>query len=96
MLFNYTPDYGLWKSVERTFGGKNPCSLCQEVSSARSEQEKPETKRILIDKKHEPGRIFREEDFFVVRSEAVQWNRTPLALMPSRAEAPPLPPPRYS
>lgn len=40
MAFDYSARYGWAEGIERTFDGKNPCSLCKEITKAR-QTEKP-------------------------------------------------------
>lgn len=94
MAFDYGSRYGLAAGLERTFDGKHPCPLCQEIAKARQNEKEskaavtisPVKFSCLVAAAAQGPSVFPERrgiTYFVVPG-----------LFAVRAEPPALPPPR--
>ncbi len=89
MVVNYSSAAPLKEALEKTFDGKHPCSLCNEIAKARqSEKQTVPT----VAKKFE---FSYSATLFVFSSPSTYWQiELPEVFVSSLALTPPVPPPR--
>jgi hypothetical protein len=89
MTFNFSQDCSFQEALTKTFDGKHPCPLCKLVRAGKKSEAKEEAKMDL-----------KKVDWFsdcILAYEfpsPVRESISPIFRPLSRAEAPPLPPPR--
>jgi hypothetical protein len=89
MMVNYSCQGSLKEAVVKTFDGKHPCPLCKLVREGKKTEKKPDSQQNV-----------KQIDLFAGNVVAFRFPASPLSNFPSsfvtctRADAPPLPPPR--
>jgi len=92
MAVQYSKDAPLGVALQKTFDGRHPCKLCQVVREGKGSEEKRSAKQAEI-----------KLDFFCMQDVSLPASpasfpaaTSSIFLLPSRADAPPRPPPRVS
>ena len=90
MIVSYSQEAPLREAVEKTFDGKHPCSLCQQIAKGKQSEKKAEYK-FELKKLEFPYAPFT----FVFRAPTSFWQvRVRDDASDAIGQTPPLPPPR--
>jgi hypothetical protein len=93
MLVDYSKDAPLSVAVQKTFDGKHPCRLCKIVKHGQQTEQQQDATRFKV--KPDSWLLAGAFDF-----EIAQPPATPIfssqRIIHARAEAPPVPPPRFA
>jgi hypothetical protein len=92
MLVTYSQDASLSEAVEKTFNGKNPCSICKLVQEGNAKQQKEQKNQLNSLNGLELGTVWSDNTFIF---EGAAFQPQPVtALYSSRSDAPPRPRPK--
>ncbi len=93
MLVTYSQTATLTEAVEKTFNGKNPCSICKLVQEGNAEQQKEQKTQLNSITGLELGTVWADNTFIFEGTMLPPPSLTPLYR--SRSDAPPTPRPKF-